>query len=106
MPWCHLRDELADQVVRDMLDVAEADTALAHVQFRRHLGGVGFLEPAEQFRVAIDAHMIHGDMVLLGDDAQERERSARRDVIPGWIRRQRDDIMDAVPVGRLLEPGR
>lgn len=83
----HLRDELADQLVRDVLDVAETDTALAHVQFRRDLGGVGLLEPAEQFRVAIDTHMIQGDVVLLGNDTQKRERAARRDVIAGRIRR-------------------
>ena len=89
-----------------MLHVFEADTALAHVELRRHLCGVFLFEPAEQFRVTVDAHMIHGDMILLGDDAQERERGARSNVIPGRIRRERNNIMDAVPIGRLLEPGR
>lgn len=69
----HLRDELTDQLIRDMFDVAEPDTALAHIELRRHLRGVRLLEPTEQRRVTIDAHMIECDMPLLGDDTQERE---------------------------------
>ena len=89
-----------------MFGFLESDTGLAHVELSvAMLGPFGF-EPCEQLWVAVDAHVVESDVILLRADANERQRLFRIAMIARRIEFVRNDPAHVAVRDDLFETGR
>jgi hypothetical protein len=82
---CHFTCQRSDQVIRNIIQLLEADTAFAHIQLRFAMPGIFSGKPFQQCGIGIDAHMIYGYKILLRSNTYKRQWQFRRTMITSRI---------------------
>lgn len=99
----HFAGQFSNQIPWNALWVFESNATFAHVELGRYDFRICLLKPMQQFRIAINPHMIQSDEMLLAGNADKGQRLVWRAVVSGWVQSVRNHIPNHAVIHGFLE---